>query len=867
MYGQGSFNPQSGSQGSQTPIAPSYSHRPPPLPHNFQLGPPSHTGQPSLPPPQHLLAPGGTANAAQSCLHSSTTVRGIAPFQHFYAPAQHSSYLASGPPPPPPFGLHRLEMLQAPLPPRGLPPPPPPPPSQGQRFYNSLPQQLAGVQGLQHIPLPPPPPLLPTSSFSTSAPFGSSAESNGANPQMLSMAPPPPPPPPPPTSSAPLIPPSPPQSNSHMLPVSAPVLAGSFPLLHSDIASNSSIPSGDKLGTTCSVNEAIPLNQGGHSVPVHDGNIYLEGGSGTEVDCKLDEAKNFSQPSHLMVAAGSHMSADSDSDMEMEVEWLAVWLSCVNVVPRGLSPSDFVKKWYFCVLDDAYDITQSDNDQAANYPIGDLSHCNHLIAGDSDIREQLRELQSSAQSDPATLVLSVPGSSRLDNGQQVSEVHSPVINSAGADEKSSSRAMAAAGCENSDKYSSEVLKGGSPFRLLQDNASEDSSENNDEPYLKNTIPKTASKLVTVGSEDLQQQQPSYCLSHFASDKVDGLSGKIGSSSVFPPDILDSNQLSCLPNFAVSKNSTLPNTYPASFELPLNTKFSSDVSSWNHISLDGQDASVRSRQPIASPSSARDVAQIIPRSGSDQYDPFLDSIEPTSNSFKRLDHIQKWESSNTDIMQRLSGSDKSLDVEENNKKEVRGIALSTSFDNEEFGETADAEVGDVEDQSQSNPVVVNVNMGDMEIDQVKSPRQSKNSKDSRSMKLFKVALADFVKEVLKPSWQQGNMSKEAFKTIVKKTVDKVAGAMKSHQIPKSKAKIDHYIDSSQWKLTKLVTGYVDKYAKGATGAAKQTRIGRRAVRIGATMLAWTSKDKLVVHNVSRQHQYAVFTLPDQYRIEL
>ncbi|KAL9339006.1 hypothetical protein Peur_068021 [Populus x canadensis] len=794
MYGQWSFNPQSGGQGSQTPIAPSYSHRPPPLPHNFQLGPPPHTGQPSLPPPQHLLAPGGTANAAQSCLHSSTTVRGIAPFQHVYAPAQHSSYLASGPPPPPPFGLHRLEMLQAPLPPRGLPPPPPPPPSQGQRFYNSLPQQLAGVQGLQHIPPPPPPPLLPTSSFSSSAPFGSSAESNGANPQMLSMASLPPPPPPPPTSSAPLIPPSPPQSNSHMLPVSAPVLAGSYPLLHSDIASNSSIPSGDKLGTTGSVNEAIPLNKGGHSVPVHDGNLYLEGGSGTEVDCKLDEAKNFSQPSHLMVAAGSHMSADSDSDMEMED-----------------------------------DITQSDNDQAANHPIGDLTHCNHLIAGDSDIREQLRELQSSAQSDAATLVLSVPGSSRLDNGRQVSEVHSPVINSAGADEKSSSRAMAAAGCENSDKYSSEVLKGGSPFRLLQDNASEDSSENNDEPCLKNTIPKTASKLVTVGSEDLQQQQPSYCLSHFASDNVYGLSGKIGSSSMFPPDILDSNQLSCLPNFAVSKNSTLPNTYPASSELPLNSKFSSDVlrqekvasytsmydqsSSWNHISLDGQDDSVRSRQPISSPSSARDVAQIIPRSGSDQYDPFLDSIEPALNSFKRLDHIQKWESNNTDIMPRLSGSDKSLDVEENNKKEVRGIALSTSLDNEEFGETADAEVGDVEDQSQSNPVVLNVNMGDMEIDQVKSPRKSKNSKDSRSMKLFKVALADFVKEVLKPSWEQGNMSKETFKTIVKKTVDKVAGAMKSHQIPKSKVKIDHYIGSSHWKLTKLVMGYVDKYAKG------------------------------------------------------
>ncbi|KAJ6698167.1 hypothetical protein OIU79_011652 [Salix purpurea] len=217
-------------------------------------------------------------------------------------------------------------------------------------------------------------------------------------------------------------------------------------------------------------------------------------------------------------------------------------------------------------------------------------------------------------------------------------------------------------------------------------------------------------------------------------------------------------------------------------------------------------------PIHSPNSARGVAQIIPSSGGDQYDPFFDSIEPASNSFKRLDHIQKWESIDTDVTPRLSASNKSLDVEEK-KKEVRGVAVSTSLENEEFGEIADAEVGDVENQSQSTPVVVNVNMGDVEIDQIKSPRKSKTSKESRSMKLFKATLADFVKEILKPSWRQGNMSKEAFKTIVKKTVDKVAGAMKNNQIPKSKAKIDHYIDSSQQKLTKLVMGYVDKYAKG------------------------------------------------------
>ena len=48
-----------------------------------------------------------------------------------------------------------------------------------------------------------------------------------------------------------------------------------------------------------------------------------------------------------------------------------------------------------------------------------------------------------------------------------------------------------------------------------------------------------------------------------------------------------------------------------------------------------------------------------------------------------------------------------------------------------------------------------------------------------------------------------MSKVAFKTIVKKTVDKVSGAMKGHRVPKSQVKINQYIDSSQRKLTKIV----------------------------------------------------------------
>jgi hypothetical protein len=77
------------------------------------------------------------------------------------------------------------------------------------------------------------------------------------------------------------------------------------------------------------------------------------------------------------------------------------------------------------------------------------------------------------------------------------------------------------------------------------------------------------------------------------------------------------------------------------------------------------------------------------------------------------------------------------------------------------------------------------------------------KDSRSMKLFKNAIAEFVKEVLKPSWRQGNMSKVAFKSIVKKTVDKVSSSVPSSHLPKTPAKIKQYVQSSEKKVTKLV----------------------------------------------------------------
>ncbi|KAJ4831847.1 hypothetical protein Tsubulata_017513 [Turnera subulata] len=315
---------------------------------------------------------------------------------------------------------------------------------------------------------------------------------------------------------------------------------------------------------------------------------------------------------------------------------------------------------------------------------------------------------------------------------------------------------------------------------------------------------------------LHQQQFPYALHQSGPDSIHGAHGNVSSSR---PDTLDRNLLSHPSEFVLPRPSHY-NPYASNFEQPLNSRFSSDVfrqekdspyaskysSSLNHAPVDGQGVNVGSRHATAAPNSTWGAGQGIRVPGGNQYDPIFDSIEPSTNSLNKFDHSRNLETSNdSSTMSRFIPPSKPLDVEENNRKEeYGGFAIAPSVEHEEFGETADAEVGDIENGSQSNAnALSDMDMGEMEIDQINSPGKSKKSKEHRSMKLFRVALAAFVKDVLKPSWRQGNMSKEAFKTVVKKTVDKVSGAMKSHQIPKSKTKIDHYIDSSRWKLTKLV----------------------------------------------------------------
>ncbi|XP_074555908.1 zinc finger CCCH domain-containing protein 36-like [Curcuma longa] len=88
----------------------------------------------------------------------------------------------------------------------------------------------------------------------------------------------------------------------------------------------------------------------------------------------------------------------------------------------------------------------------------------------------------------------------------------------------------------------------------------------------------------------------------------------------------------------------------------------------------------------------------------------------------------------------------------------------------------------------------------------------NIMESKSMKIVYAALVDFVKELLKPWWKEGRLSRDTHKLIVKKTTEKVLGALQPHQVPNSPVSLQQYLSSSRPKLLKLMEAYVDKYTK-------------------------------------------------------
>nr|GEU87691.1 protein FRIGIDA-ESSENTIAL 1-like isoform X1 [Tanacetum cinerariifolium] len=86
------------------------------------------------------------------------------------------------------------------------------------------------------------------------------------------------------------------------------------------------------------------------------------------------------------------------------------------------------------------------------------------------------------------------------------------------------------------------------------------------------------------------------------------------------------------------------------------------------------------------------------------------------------------------------------------------------------------------------------------------------REPKALRLFRAALIEFIKELVKPTWREGKLSKDAHKLIVKKAVDKVVSTLPAEHIPSMQESIDMYLSTSKPKLEKLVQGYIEKYGK-------------------------------------------------------
>ncbi|KAI4371045.1 hypothetical protein MLD38_019321 [Melastoma candidum] len=87
-----------------------------------------------------------------------------------------------------------------------------------------------------------------------------------------------------------------------------------------------------------------------------------------------------------------------------------------------------------------------------------------------------------------------------------------------------------------------------------------------------------------------------------------------------------------------------------------------------------------------------------------------------------------------------------------------------------------------------------------------------NRESRALRNFRVSLIELVKEILRPTWEKGLISKDVHNSIVKKSVEKVLNTLEPQSVPPSEELTKQYLSVNEPKIVKLIEGYVEKYGK-------------------------------------------------------
>ncbi|KAJ7957003.1 Zinc finger CCCH domain-containing protein 38 [Quillaja saponaria] len=230
----------------------------------------------------------------------------------------------------------------------------------------------------------------------------------------------------------------------------------------------------------------------------------------------------------------------------------------------------------------------------------------------------------------------------------------------------------------------------------------------------------------------------------------------------------------------------------------------------------------SLKPVSTPSIKSDAAIGLQK----QYDPICDSIEPKKTDEDGMPPVF---SSNTVGQKRIEEKPESPSQLSSSDKQNCGDYHRTGNLEEHTGNTEQlSQLQQVDNRGpiKDNDGVVaeesklaqddkknkkeNGPLENMDVDGGND--EGKKIKDVKGIRAFKFSLAEFVKELLKPTWKEGKITKEDYKTIVKKVVDKVTSTVQGAHIPQTQEKIDHYLSFSKPKLNKLVQAYVEKAQK-------------------------------------------------------
>ncbi|XP_045820210.1 zinc finger CCCH domain-containing protein 38 isoform X1 [Trifolium pratense] len=113
------------------------------------------------------------------------------------------------------------------------------------------------------------------------------------------------------------------------------------------------------------------------------------------------------------------------------------------------------------------------------------------------------------------------------------------------------------------------------------------------------------------------------------------------------------------------------------------------------------------------------------------------------------------------------------------------------------------VAELKASSQAENKITEENSPLENMDQDDGPDEAKKTKDVKGIRAFKFSLVELTKEILKPTWKDGKITKEDYKAIVKKVTEKVTGTVPRVHIPQTQEKIERYLSVSKPKLNKLV----------------------------------------------------------------